>query len=584
MVLASPGSGKTTTIVERVADLLRGGLPPQRILCVTFSRDAALEMRLQIAKITGLSEKTLRATVSTFHSLALRILRSEDSEGAGILSPGAVDKILREFVSKDNLPAQRAFNSRMRRQLISPNEAIVQANGRDLELAEVYGLYDQTLREEGTIDFDSMVYFAVEKLKASGETLMAYRAQFRYVIVDECHDTSHDQMVLAKLVAGGEHGSIMSVFDPSQQIYGWRGADAVTLLASVNGATRYFLPVNYRSRAEIIEAFKPFAEQDELSQKLVAQMAAARGAGGKVELHRFADAQLEAEAVCAEVKDSDVPENHAVLARTKALLLPYCEELERLGIAYHWRGRNFWASPEVEDAVAFCRLAIDAGDRTAWRTAITSPAVCAKYLGRKFAAAVADSAVTPLKLGHPKGEWPDYQVRKWREMRETVESLGRITQSKPQDFLRGMMFSTGLGVYDSQNGEEPDDFRRENLEALCRRAERFETLVEFCNHAAWMKRRARQNETKGVTLSTIHSAKGLEWKSVYVIGLSKDILPHKRSEDFDEERRLAYVALSRAKDRLWMSYHGEKSVFVNYLPNEISEVSHVFATEKAVTA
>src|SRR6185437_11906373 len=155
-------------------------------------------------------------------------------------------------------------------------------------------------------------------------------------------------MVLAKLVAGGEHGSIMAVFDPSQQIYGWRGADAVTLLASANGATRYFLPVNYRSCAEIIEAFKPFAEQDELSQKLVAQMAAARGAGGKVELHRFADAQLEAEAVC--------------------------EEVERLGIAYHWRGRNFWASPEVEDAVAFCRLAIDAGDRTAWRTAITSPA------------------------------------------------------------------------------------------------------------------------------------------------------------------------------------------------------------------
>lgn len=244
-----------------------------------------------------------------------------------------------------------------------------------------------------------------------------------------------------------------------------------------------------------------------------------------------------------------------------------------MGIDYEWRGRNFWASPEIEDAVAFCRLAIDPTDRKAWFQTICSPAACAKYLGRRFALAVTASTMPPLKIV-PQGDWKEYQIEQWSEMRETVKSLGRIAGSTPPDFLRGMIMSAGLGVFDSQN-DEPDDFRRDNLDALIRRAERFGTLLEFVRHAEQMKSRKRSTTAKGVTLSTIHAAKGLEFAQTFVIGLTEGILPHKRSEDFSEERRLVYVALSRAKDRLWMSYHGKKSVFVNYLPETIQEVSHM---------
>lgn len=582
LAIAGPGAGKTRVIVERVADLLREGLRPERILCVTFAKDAAEEMRKRIAAITGLSEKALAASVSTFHSLALRILQAS-GERPAVLTSTQVDRILREFVRKDRIAAQRHYNAKMRRNLITPDRAFCDSRTEEeAGLAEVYGKYDETLREDNAIDFDSMVYRAVEYLIDERLLLGEMQQRFRHVIVDECHDSSYDQMTLAKILAA--NGSLMTIFDPSQQIFGWRGADAAALLNSANGAARYFLPVNYRSHSEIIEAFKPFAETDELSQELVIKMDAARGDGGKVELHKFADDFSEAEAVCDEIRNSALPyQHHAVLTRTKALLLFYCEELERLQIPYEWRGRNFWASPEVEDAIAFCRLAIDPSDRAAWRQAICSPAACSKYLGRKFAAAVAASSVAPVKLGQPQGEWRDYEIRQWRELRDTVKSLEKISSAEPHDFLRGMRVSTGLGFSGADN-EEPDDFRGENLDALIRRAEKFNTVLELVHHAERMKRRDKKSAAKGVILSTIHSAKGLEWPQVFVVGLKHEILPHKRSEDFNEERRLVYVALSRARDRLWMSYHGEKSVFVNYLPKSIAEVAHGFAAEKAVTA
>lgn len=572
--VAGPGAGKTTVLVDRVASLLRDGARADRILCVTFSRDAAEEMRIRVAKITGLSEKTLRDSISTFHSLALRMLRAYQPQ---LITRPQVEKILREYIRKDRVYEQIAFNGRMRRALVSPEQAFQQSESveKNLELAEVYGKYDETLREENLIDFDSMVYRAVESLQNGNAA--EWEGKFKYVILDEGQDTDHGQMHLAKRLAGG---NLMVVSDLSQEIYGFRGSDGKGILASMHESKHYFLPINYRSKSEIVEAFKPFAEQDELSHQLVSKMEASRGAGATVELHAFFDDFAEAEAVCQEIRESGLPSNaHAVLARTRALLLNYCEELERLGIPYDWRGKNFWASPEIEDAVAFARLAIDPTDRKAWYQAICSPAACAKYLGRKFASAVTASPVPALKLV-PTGNWKEYELEQWREMRETVKSLGRIADSSPAEFLQGMMISAGLGVCDSQN-EEPDDFRRENLNALVRRATRFTSLLEFVRHAEKMKRRTR-SEARAVTLSTIHAAKGLEFQQVFVVGLTKDIIPHKRSEDFNEERRLAYVALSRAKDRLWMSYHGEKSVFVNYLPATIIEVSHVL-TEK-VTA
>lgn len=583
--LAGPGSGKTESLKNLVAALLREGLLPGHILCSTFSKDAALEMAKRVAKETGFTQDTIKKSISTFHSLALRLVLAErahlgfDLSDNPVIADAGVKRLLRQFVSKDAVYEQKAYNAAKRRTLVTPEFAIRNANG-DLELAEVYNLYDEELRAQGLLDFDSMIYRAVKLLEGNSEVRTRWQSKFRYVIIDEAHDNDFSQKALAGLLAGANQNLIL-ILDPSQSIYSFRGADPEAILADSGRAAKFYLGTNYRSHSEIIEAFSVFAEQDELSQKLVREMRSAKGPGGNVVVKEFRDEDSQANEVCEEIEEriraGYQPEDCAVLARTRALLLPYCELLEERGIPYHWRGKNFWASPEVEDAIAFCRLAIDPNDKRAWMTAITSPAQCSKYLNRQFATAVCKSPVPPMKLGKPSGEWRDYQITQWAETRATVRSLAEISDSQPENFLRGMMLTTGLGFYDSQTGGEPDDFGKENLEALVRRSAKFETLLEFVRHAERMKQRARKLTQKGVALSTIHAAKGLEWSSVFVIGVSKDTIPHKRSTNFDEERRLMYVALSRPKKHLWVSSHGEKSVFINYLPEKFREPSFGFA-------
>lgn len=564
-IISGPGSGKTRVITAMVATLFREGQRPGDICCVTFSKDAAEEMRRRISKLTCYSETTLKDTTATFHSLAYRMILSNRAHlgfelaDEPLVHEPQIRRALREYVSKDAVPQQRAYIARQRRLLISPEAAIRAAQNGDLALAEVYGMYDEWLREEGLIDFDSMVYRAVGFLESG-----AVKRGFRHVIVDECHDTSADQNRFAELLAG-ENGNLVRVYDPSQRIYSWRGAECAL---SVNGSRRYFLPTNYRSNSEIIEAFAPFAEQDELSQQLVRQMLAANGDGGTVTVREFKEEYDQACAVCEEIGCQGLaPEDSAVLARTKALLLPYCEILEEAKIPYFWRGKNFWKSPEIEEAIAFCRLAIDPGDAKAVIRACGSSALCAKYLSRAFGQAAVDTAraagTVPMKIGEPRGPWRDYQVRQWREFRDAVASLVLMRNSKPQDFLLGMRITAGLGISDSQT-EEPDDFAAENFQALVRRSEKFGTLIEFVRHAEKMANLPKMQ--RGVALSTIHSSKGLEWESVYVVGVTDKILPHKRSEDYEEERRLMYVALSRAKRLLWVSSHGERSVFLSYIP------------------
>jgi DNA helicase II / ATP-dependent DNA helicase PcrA len=574
-ILAGPGAGKTATVARLVAALFREGENPSTVLCQTFSNDAAAEMRHRISSLTRHSEETLKKTVATFHSLAFRIIREEQSRlgftlaDSPVIREAQIRRALRQFVSKDSLPRHRAYIARQRRMLITPEAAMLAAENGDLGLAEVYGMYDDWLKEEGKIDFDSMVYRAVG-LVEHGE----WAGRFHFVIVDECHDTSFDQNTLAEFLAAPRE-NLTRVFDPSQQIYQWRGADCSALLDPHSPARRYFLPINYRSHSEIIEAFTPFAEQDALSQELVRKMRSARGPGGSVTVKEFMDETDQARAVCEEIGGQGLaPENSAVLARTRALLLPYCELLEQAGVPFYWnRGKNFWKSAEIEEAVAFCRLAVDPSDARALARACGSSALCAKYLTRTFGEAVVRAAraaqTSPLKIADPEGPWKDYQFRQWREMRDAIASLVLMRKSRPDDFLCNMRITTGFAVADAQGDEEPDNFARENLDALVRRAAKFDSLLEFVRHAERMANMPPNR--KGVALSTIHSAKGLEFESVYVIGVTHKIIPHVRSDNFDEERRLMYVALSRAKRALWVSSHGERSVFISYIPEKFRE-------------
>lgn len=433
-------------------------------------------------------------------------------QGAALVSNSERRRILRGFYGGPLAPLCKHIE-RMRRTLVVPSVDI--NDGDDPELAEAYREYDETLRAARKTDFDSMVYFAVVHLSTNETAREKWQSRFAFVIVDEAHDVSPDQWELAKLLAAPQN-NLMAVLDPSQSIYSFRGSDAQLVLRGFENPKIFYLSENHRSGQEIIDVFLPFSEQDELSQELARKMLAARQVPAVVTVARFEDDRKEARAVAMEMCIDDMRRGEcAILSRTRAELLSYAEELRAAGIPYNWRGVSFWQERDVERALSYCEY-------------------CA----------------------NPKSGMPA-KLPAW--LRSPLARLADIaTRTTPTDLLRCMRGEMGIGI--SFDEDRADDFAQENFDALVRASESFTTLADFLAHCHLAQQEA--NTTQGVTLSTIHAAKGLEWKNVFLVGMSRERMPHPKSENPDEERRLVFVALSRAKEYLWVSYAGEPSAFV----------------------
>jgi superfamily I DNA/RNA helicase len=536
--LAGPGAGKTATIVCLVANLIRQGISPDRILCLTFSVAAATEMRLRIAKLLRMPEKRLADTISTFHSQALRLLNSEQRtlnlQDNPVLLPRDVLKALRQLFPSEDAKTLRQEFGKLRRSLVEPTSERMN-----------YFEWDAWLSEQGLVDFDSMVYRAVKLLESNERVKNIWQNRFDQVIVDEAHDTDAAQARFAKIISA-KTKNLFTVGDYSQRIYGWRGATDELLVP--NGSKLYHLAANYRSTKEIVDAFRPFADED--AKELAEKMFAVRKESGKEIWQGFSSEEVQAWAVAEEI-EKDKTSRTAVLSRTRALLAPIADALEDKMIRYVWNGKNFWAQREVKSVLAFAKLALVPGDLGALGAALMSPARCSRFLGAKFAKMVI--------FGGGLGANPQVgmnQLRRWEEFKSVVSSLKECRESSPHVFIRLIIQEAG---FEPETDEEPDSFIEENLEALVRRAARFKTTEELIAHALKME---HEKSKDGVVLSTIHAAKGLEWSRVFVIGVSRDLLPHRRSVDWREEKRCLFVALSRARDFLWVSWHGEPSCFI----------------------
>jgi len=574
--LAGPGAGKTGTIVARVGRLICEGTSIDRILCTTFSVAGAEEMRKRIAAIIGMAPDDLRNTVSTFHSQALRFLTQERSRlpwkmaAQPIIQGPKAKRILRQFVPKERVGSCRQYIAKMRRQLITPDEAVQDA-GQGIEglLALAYRQYDEALCDEGVIDFDAMVYWAVKVLEENQFARAEWEGRYRYVVVDEAHDTSADQEHFARLLAAPAN-NITFVGDRSQSIYGFRGAETAVL--NKLEQRMFYLGINYRSAQEIIDTFRPLCEQDEESQRLSARMQSANpNARGTVEYVPFADEMEQGSAVADLVAKSifagKLPDTHAVLSRTRALLAYIADELEYRGLPYRWSGKNFWLSSEVQDILGFVKLAVNPKDDEAVHQVICSSAECTKFLGQKFADAVLRTAtyckISALEVDGPHGMAHDKKYQRWMEVKSVLRGLWRKARMMPpKQFIRAIIEDAGLEK-NGGAGEEPDEFRAENILAVIARASRFSNLKDFLAHAEVMAKRT-SNKT-GVVLSTIHGSKGLEWDSVFVIGVAEDVIPHEKSDDAEEERRILYVALSRARRNLTITWHKKPSPFLNMI-------------------
>ncbi len=592
LVVAGAGSGKTRVLTHRVAHLIRAhGVKPNEILAITFTNKAAAEMRERLERTLG---RTARGIwILTFHAACGRILRRE-AERLGYRSSFTiydqadqvrVVKACLEELGKD--PKRftprgiHAQISNAKNQLISPEEyASRVASFWDQTVAEVYEAYQRRLFSSNAVDFDDMLMLTVQVLERFPEALERWQTAFRHILVDEYQDTNHAQYRLLQLLAA-KHQNVFAVGDPDQSIYAFRGADIRNILdfeRDFGGAGVVALEQNYRSTNAILEAANAVIDnnRDRKPKRLWSDL----GQGDPVEVVEVEDEHAEARFVAAEiarqVEAGGSASEIAVFYRTNAQSRVLEDVLVRQGVPYQViGGPRFYERAEIKDAVAYLAVLNNPTDavslmRIANRprrgigdTSLQRLVAHADALGISLWEATADPEAAGVAAA---------SARALRSFRTMMESLMSAAQELEVDELvqRVLEQSRTIEAYEAERTIEARG-RIENLEELVGSAQEYCARVEEPSLAGFLEEVQLQSDqdtlasdTAQVTLMTIHNAKGLEYRVVFLIGMEEGIFPHSRSiedNEVEEERRLAYVGMTRAMERLTMTHATARSLY-----------------------
>jgi DNA helicase II / ATP-dependent DNA helicase PcrA len=591
LILAGAGSGKTRVITHRVAHLvLDRGVDSGRILAVTFTNKAAEGMRSRAeALVDG---RPLHAWMSTFHSFCVRLLRRE-AAAAG-LPPGfliydeddqmaSVREALRRLDLSEKLHPPRRLLGRIsaRKNASRAEEDDEGGYGADLT-RRVMERYTEVLRAAGAVDFDDLLLFAVALLERNEPVRRAWQERFPYLLVDEYQDTNRAQYDLVRLLAG-PGGNLTVVGDEDQSIYSWRGADISNILDFEHdfpGARVFRLEENYRSSQRILDAAGALVARN--VRRKGKTLRAVKGTGDPVRVHEALDEYQEAAWVTERIAARRGTGRVAVLFRMNAQSRLFEEALLRLRLPYTVVGGvGFYERREVKDVLAYLRLVQNPRDAVAFRRVVNVPprGIGAKTV-EEIDRAAARHGVSPWEATVrlvDEAALPSRALLPLRQFRETVETLrGEASaEAGPARGLRGLMervlelsgYGAALAREDSQESQD----RLENLAELLSAAVDYEAREEVPSLAGFLDRAALVSETDRlrddvpVLLMTLHAAKGLEFESVFLVGLEEGLLPHSRSltgEDaLEEERRLCYVGMTRAMERLHLSWARSRQVF-----------------------
>jgi DNA helicase-2/ATP-dependent DNA helicase PcrA len=591
LVLAGAGSGKTRVIAHRIAYLIAGGVDPRRILAVTFTNKAAEEMAHRVeGLLAGWGVRT--PLVATFHAACVRILRAEIEHlgySRNFLVYDEDDRLslVRELCREEGLddrvwtPQAVVFRiSRAKNQLETPEDLKAAARSpRDRELARLFERYETRLRASGAVDFDDLLGLTVRLWTDHPEVRDYYRNRWRYVLVDEYQDTNAVQYRLLRLLIG-DHGNLCVVGDPDQSIYRFRGAD----LRNILDFERDFaecrvvrLEQNYRSTGQILE----------IAGAVIAHNQARKAKGLWTENERgeparcfrawdeVEEAAWVARTVVGARADGVGLAEIGVFYRTNAQSRVLEDAFRAQGVPYHIVGSvRFYERKEVKDALAYLRLALNPGDDLAYTRAIATPprgigkatlarlAEIAEHDGVSLLVASTLPAAAALAGKAPRA------LREFATVRDRV--AGVLAEPRPLgERISAAIDAAGLreALRREQTAEAVS--RLENLDELCVAAAQFAAredggeLAAFLDSVALISDVDELSEPRAaVTLMTLHSAKGLEFPVVFLTGLEEGVFPHARAlEDEDgieEERRLAYVGLTRAKRRLFLSYAAQR--------------------------
>ena len=592
LILAGAGSGKTKTLTHRIANLIKHGTMPQNVLAVTFTNKAAKEMRDRLWRIViSENEKNIEPPRSfmpymgTFHGIAVKILRIE----ADVLGldknfviydtddqVSLIKRIIKDLKISDNKNLKPKFIqsiiSSEKNQGNGPEEYAAGAlYPNQKHIAEIFKRYEYEKTKAQALDFDDLLLKELELLQKYPDVREKWQKKFEHILIDEYQDTNAVQYNIVKLLVGAER-NICVVGDDWQSIYSWRGADFTNILnfeRDFPGAKVIKLEQNYRSTGNILEASQKIINENKTRTDKTLFTEAGKGA--PVEIESLRDETEEAEYVARKIKlmmrEYTDYSDFAVLYRTNAQSYTFEKAFINGHIPYKIVGGvRFYDRKEVKDVLAILKVVLNQRDKVSLERVVKNVlfGVGEASLGKILMAVDAMQDAEPLNN-------PDIlEVLNAAKARNGFARLTNFVKNVSLDMNPGEIVKKIIEYFDfktlTDDGTPSSEERMKNLEVLAANAAVYDNLEDFLADAALMSSADESGEKNSVTLMTMHAAKGLEFPVVFMVGMEDGLFPSGRAEDeasLEEERRLAYVGMTRAMQRLFLTYAGSRYSFGN---------------------
>ncbi len=595
LIVAGAGAGKTKTITHRILHLIHSGIAPERILAITFTNKAAKEMRERVRDLI-LHDSEMQYVrhgmpfVSTFHSLGVQIIK----ENSGLL------KLPRHFSIFDTSDSKKAMKDALTHFGIDPKEhldkvrhIISAEKGRGVELSEflardaydytseltkkVWTKYEETLSRDGALDFDDLLLKTLKLLSKNPDILAKYQERFLYIHIDEYQDTNKVQNAIVEMLAK-KYKNLCVVGDTDQNIYSWRGAEIKNMLhfeKTYPEVQTFFLEQNYRSTKTILAVANEVIEKNNF--RIPKKLFTENHDGQKIGMFEARNEIDEAHFIALKSKEliegGVVPDNIAVLYRANFQSRVLEEAFLSYGVPYQMLGTKFFERKEIKDVMSFIKTSLNSENASDFARIINIPA---RGIGKITLQKIIEGREAELPASSR------IKIDTFRNMLVDFKTI--LTTEKPSVALRHIVQTSGMeNMY--KTGLEEDTERLENIMELVTLATKYddfppeEGIEKFITDSCLTSDQDSLDNTKnGVKLMTVHSSKGLEFEYVFVCGMEADLFPHRKlsesrksGEDSEEERRLFYVAVTRAGKKLFLTHAQTRTIFGTLEVNSPSE-------------
>lgn len=585
LVLAGPGSGKTRVITHRIAYLIESGVEPSQILALTFTNKAADEMQRRVAELAPGS----RVWLSTFHRFGAMLLRRY-AEHVGlepnftIYDTSDARQTIKRVIEAREINTLNYSPDRLHEAISAAKNKLITADkyaprsgsmlGR--VVAEVYPAYQAKLLASSAVDFDDLLLHVAQLLYEHAEIRAELDARYRYVLVDEYQDTNRAQYVILRALSS-DYPNLAVTGDPDQSIYGWRGADLNNILEferDYPNVKVVRLERNYRSTKRILRVADELIGHNIKRRKK--ELWTENGDGAAVRLIAYIDQDKEAADIAEQIRAAVAagkrkPSDYAIFYRVNALSRSIEKAMRTAGVPYQMvRGQEFFARKEIKDALAFCHLVNNPRDDMAFERTINTPT---RGIGRKTIERLTEHSYRygiPL-LEAARAAWHIEGFSKGTAAKvaayvEIIDRIAAVVHGDVEEVIGTVLEASGYKALLAESDDEQDQNRLANIEELLTDARQFDEQNPGGGQLeAYLERSWLVNETDNwdadtdkATLMTLHAAKGLEFPVVFIVAVEDGVLPHERvgqhPDELEEERRLAFVGITRAKDELQLSY------------------------------